>query len=96
MENRTVSERPDEKVATVGAIIQKWRNVIVLGLELHSRMAMRKVAYRPKTTWQELVNDSKACLTTIAEKTSGNTPRRDAGFLLRKARPTFLRHLSES
>lgn len=60
------------------------RPSIVLGLELHSRMAMRKVAYRPKTTWQELVNDSKACLMF------------DAGFLLRKARPTFLRHLSES
>lgn len=69
---------------------------IVLGLELHSRLAMRKVAYQPKTTWQELVNDSKAGLTTITEKTSGNTPRHDAGFLLRKARPKLLRHLSES
>lgn len=27
MENRTVSDKPDEKVATVGVIIQKWRNV---------------------------------------------------------------------
>ena len=85
---KKISKQLGEKLATVGAIIRKWKKYKVTANLPRSgaprkisprgmSMMMRKVRDQPSTTKEELVNDLKAVGTTVMKRTISNTLHRE-------------------